>query len=94
MLLLLLLLLLQVLVVKYYLNGTEINLLNVCPIHLKLKLIYFPFAILLFHGGDLVSLITFEGTILYQPVSCFSWKKVPLVIQSVMYLYFKNVRGK
>ncbi len=29
-------------------------------------------AILLFHDGDLVSLITFEGTILYQVVSCFS----------------------
>ncbi len=26
-------------------------------------------AILLFHGGDLVSLITLEGTILYQAVS-------------------------
>ncbi len=42
----------------------------------------------------LVSLIIFEGTILHQPVSCFSGKKLPLVFQSVMYLYFKNVRGK
>ncbi len=50
--------------------------------------------ILLFHGGDLVSLITFEVTILYQAVSCFSGKKLSLVFQSVMYLYFKNVRGK
>ncbi len=47
--------------------------------------------ILLFYGGDLVSLITFEGTILYQAVSCFSGKTLPLVFQSVMYLYFKNV---
>ncbi len=31
-------------------------------------------AILLFHRGDLVSLITFEGTILDQVVSCFKWK--------------------
>ncbi len=46
--------------------------------------------ILLFHGCDLVSLITFEGTVLYQAVSCFSGKKLPLVFQSVMYLYFKN----
>ncbi len=52
------------------------------------------FAILLFHCGDLVSLITFEGTILYQAVSCFSRKKLPLAFQSFMYLYFKNVRGK
>ncbi len=51
-------------------------------------------AILLFNGGDLVSLITFEGIILYQAVSCFSGKKLPLVFQSVMYLYFKNVTGK
>ncbi len=49
---------------------------------------------LLFHGGDLVSLITFEATILYQAVSCFSGKNLPLTFQSVMYLYFKNVRGK
>ncbi len=51
-------------------------------------------AILLFHGGDLVRLITFEGTILYQAVSCFSGKKLPLVFQSDMYLYFKNLRDK
>ncbi len=51
-------------------------------------------AILLFQCGDLVSLITFEGTILYQAVSCFSGKKLPLVFQSVMYLYFKKERGK
>ncbi len=51
-------------------------------------------AILIFHGGDLVSLITFKGTILYQSVSCFSGKRLPLVFQSVMYLYCKNVRGK
>ncbi len=51
-------------------------------------------AILLFHGGDLVSLITFEGTILHQAVSCFSGKRLPLVFQSVMYLYFKNIMGK
>ncbi len=51
-------------------------------------------AILLFEGGDLVSLITFEGTILDQAVSCFNGKKLPLVFQSVMYLYFKNVGGK
>ncbi len=47
-----------------------------------------------FYSGDLVSLITFEGTILYQAVSCFSGKNVPLAFQSVMYLYFKNARGK
>ncbi len=46
------------------------------------------------YSGDWVSLITFEGTILYQVVSCFSAKNVSLVFQSVMYLYFKNVRGK
>ncbi len=40
------------------------------------------------------SLITFEGTIWYQAVSCFSGKHLPLAFQSVMYLYFKNVRGK
>ncbi len=51
-------------------------------------------AILLFHGGDLVSLITFKGTILYQAVSCFSGKKLQLAFQSVLYLNFKNVRGK
>ncbi len=50
--------------------------------------------IFLFYGGDLVSLITVEGTILYQSVSCFSLKNVPLVFQSVVYIYFKNVRGK
>ncbi len=49
---------------------------------------------LAFYGGDLVSLITFEGTILYQAVSCFSRKNLPQVFQSVMYLYFKNIRGK
>ncbi len=49
---------------------------------------------LVFYGGDLVSLINFEGTILYQDVSCFSGKTLPLVFQSVTYLYFKNVRGK
>ncbi len=43
-------------------------------------------AILLFHGGDLASLITFEGTIFYQAVSCFSRKNLPLAFQSVMYL--------
>ncbi len=51
-------------------------------------------AILPFHGDDLVSLITFEGTILYQAVSYFSGTNLPLVFQSVMYLYFKDVRGK
>ncbi len=51
-------------------------------------------AILFFHGGDLVSLITFEGTILDQAVSCFSGKNLPLAFQSVMFLYFKNVRDK
>ncbi len=51
-------------------------------------------AILLFHAGDLVSLITFEGTILYQAVSCFSGITLPLAFQSAMYLYFKNVRDK
>ncbi len=45
-------------------------------------------------GGDLVSLINFEGNILDQAMSCFSGKHLPLVFQSVMYLYFKNVRGK
>ncbi len=101
----------------YATNISLINLLlallNVFPIHLKLKLKYFPvrmltclsrlywqdtshhkISILLFHGGDLVSLITFEGTILDQAVSCFSAKNLPLVFQSVIYLYFKNVRGK
>ncbi len=42
----------------------------------------------------MVSLITFEGTILDQDVSCVRGKKLPLVFQSVMYLYFTNVRGK
>ncbi len=51
-------------------------------------------AILLFRGSDLVNLITFEGTILYQAVSCFSGQNLPFAFQSVMYLYFKNVRGK
>ncbi len=51
-------------------------------------------AILLFHGDDLVILITLEGTILYQVVSCFSGKILPLVFQSVLYLYFKNIRDK
>ncbi len=46
---------------------------------------------LLFDGCGLVSLITFEGTILYQTVSCFSGKKLQLVFKSVIYLYFKNV---
>ncbi len=32
-------------------------------------------AILLFHGCDLASLITFQGTILYQAVSGFSGEK-------------------
>ncbi len=31
---------------------------------------------------------------LYEAVFCFSDKKLSLVFQSVMYLYFKNVRGK
>ncbi len=66
---------------------------------LLLKLTYYDtshqnVAILLFHGGDLVSLITFEGTILYQAVCWFSGKNGPLAFQSVMYLYFKNVRSK
>ncbi len=96
-----------------FLDGPLLGLLNVLPVHLKLKLKYFPFriltcwsrlfwhntsyykvAVLLFHGSDLVSLITFEGTILYQAVSCFSGKKLPLIFQSVMYLYFKYVCGK
>ncbi len=51
-------------------------------------------AILLFHSGVLVSLITFEGTILDQSVSCFSGQYLPLGFQRVMYLYFKNIRGK
>ncbi len=51
-------------------------------------------AILLFHGANSVSLITFEGTILDQAVSCFSKKTLLLPFQSVMYLYFKNVSGK
>ncbi len=46
------------------------------------------------HGSDLVSLVTFEGTILYQAVSCCSGKHLPLTFQSDMYLYFKNVRVK
>ncbi len=50
--------------------------------------------ILLFLGGVLVSLITFEGTILNQAVSYFSGKNLPRAFQSVMYLYFKNVRSK
>ncbi len=47
-----------------------------------------------FHGSDMVSLITFEGTILDQAVSCFGGKNLPLAFQSVMYLCFKNVRSK
>ncbi len=49
---------------------------------------------LAFHGGDLVSLITFEEPILDQAVYCFSGKNVALVFQSLVHLYFKNVRGK
>ncbi len=49
---------------------------------------------LVFNGGDLVSLITFEGTILYQAVSCFSREKVQLVFKNYMYVYRKNVRHK
>ncbi len=49
---------------------------------------------LAFHGGDLVSLIILEGTILKQPVSYFSGKSLPLAFKSVVYLYFKNVMGK
>ncbi len=49
---------------------------------------------LLFRGGDLLSLITFEWTILYQAVSCFSGRNLTLAFQSVMYLYFRNVRGR
>ncbi len=51
-------------------------------------------AILLFYCCDLVSLITFEWTILHQSKSCFSGKNLRLVFQSVKYLCFKNVRGK
>ncbi len=51
-------------------------------------------ASMFFHGGDLVSLINFEGTVLHHAVSCFSGKHLPLVFESVMYLYCKNVRGK
>ncbi len=49
---------------------------------------------LAFYGGDLVSLITYEGTILYQAMSCFSWQNVPLVFQSVMHLYCMYVKGR
>ncbi len=49
---------------------------------------------LAFYGCDLVSLITLEETILDQAVSCFSGKNLPLVFQNVIYLYFKNVKGK
>ncbi len=51
-------------------------------------------AILPFHGFDLVSLITFEWTILYQVMSCVSGTNLPLAFESVMYLYFKNIIGK
>ncbi len=51
-------------------------------------------AILFFRGGDLVSQITFEWTILHQAVSCFIGNYLPMVFQSVMYLYFKNEMGK
>ncbi len=44
-------------------------------------------AILLFHGGDLFSLITFEWTILYEAVSCFRF----LVEKSYDY-YLKGLR--
>ncbi len=37
-------------------------------------------AILLFHGGDFVSLITFEGTILDQAMSFFNGRDVVLCI--------------
>ncbi len=47
---------------------------------------------LFFHGCDMVSLITVEGTILYKAVSCFSGINLPLTFQSVMYLYFKYIR--
>ncbi len=46
------------------------------------------------HDGDLVSLITFERTVLDQAVSCFNGKNWSLVFQSVIYLYFKNIRSK
>ncbi len=49
--------------------------------HIKLQCCH-----LAFDGGDLVILITFEGTILVQAVSSFTGKKLPLVFQSVMYL--------
>ncbi len=55
---------------------------------------YHKVAILLFYGGDLVSLIAFQGTIFYPAWSCFSVKNLPLVFQSVMYLYCKTVRVK
>ncbi len=42
--------------------------------------------ILLFHGGDLVSLITFKGTILDQVVSCFSGKYLSLTGISKCYV--------
>ncbi len=46
--------------------------------------------ILLFHVGDLVSLLTFEGPVLYQAISCFKVKKLQLVFKSVMYLYLRR----
>ncbi len=53
---------------------------------------HYKVTIWLFHGGDLVSLIIFEGIILYQ--AFVSGEKIPLVFQIVMYLYFMNVKGK
>ncbi len=38
----------------------------------------------IFHGGDLVSLITFEGTILYQAVSC--------LVGQIYHSHFKVLR--
>ncbi len=49
-------------------------------------------AILLFHGGDLVSLITFEGTILYQAVSCFS-EKIDHWYFKVLCIYILRMQG-
>ncbi len=86
-------------VCKLCMSGTATEnsiLLSVLPRLNKIcnQSINHKVAILLFHSGDLVSLITFEGTIFDQAVSCFSGKNLPFVFQRVMYLYFKNVRCK
>ncbi len=70
-----------------FLHTLEIKIFPIYKLDIKVILtehITSQSCLLLFHGGDLVSLITFEGTILDQDVSCFGGKCILLVFQSVM----------